>query len=183
MILRTKFLLALTLFFAFGLLTAFACASKPTPISANTSSSQATPTPQATPAKLTAEDLKKLRWIEGSWRGTGVSQPAFFERYRWESDTTLAVESFENEKLEKVTDTTRFELKGGEFGGGSAGSLYVAVALDDNSITFAPVVKARNYFVWKRESKDSWTAIIKTLPTPDKPAREIVYNMGRWPKQ
>ena len=180
MILRTKFLFALTLFFAIGLLTAYACTSKPTAISANTPSAQATPTP-ATPAKLTAEDLKKLRWIEGTWRGTGVNQAAFFERYRWENDTTLAVDSFENEKLEKVTDTTRFELRGAEFGGGSQGALYVATALDDNAITFAPVVKARNWFVWKRESKDAWTAIIKPLGTPEKPAKDITYNMVRLP--
>jgi len=103
-ILRTKLLFALTLFFAIGLLTAYACTSKPAVIPANTPATQATPTPTpATPAKLTAEDLKKLRWIEGTWRGTGVNQPAFFERYRWENDTTLAVDSFENEKLEKVT--------------------------------------------------------------------------------
>ena len=168
------------LFLAIGLLTAYACTSKPTAISANASSPQATPSP-ATPAKLIAEDLKKLRWIEGTWRGTAVTQPAFFERYRWENNTTLAVDSFENEKLEKVTDTTRFELKDGEFGGGSEGARYVATALDDNSITFGPVVKARNSFVWKRESKDSWTAIIKPLPRPDKPSQDIIYNMERWP--
>ena len=63
-----------------------------------------------TPAKLTAADLQKLRWIEGTWRGTGGEKP-FFERYRFENATTLAVDSFENEKLEKVTDTTLFELK------------------------------------------------------------------------
>ncbi len=182
MIRRTKFLATLTLFFALGLLTAYACSSKPAAISANISSTQvtATPTP-ATPAKLTAEDLRKLRWIEGTWRGTGVNQAAFFERYRWENDTTLAVDSFENEKLEKVTDTTRFELKDGEFGGGSEGARYVATSLDDNAITFAPVVKARNWFVWKRESKDSWTAIIKPLATPEKPAKDILYNMERLP--
>jgi hypothetical protein len=179
--LRNKFPLALTLFFAIGLLTIYACTSKPTASSANT---QATALPQATPVtpvKLTAEDLKKLRWIEGTWRGTGVNQPAFFERYRWENDTTLAVDGFENEKLEKVTDTTRFELKDGEFGGGSEGARYVATALDDNAITFAPVVKARNWFVWKRESKDSWTAIIKPLPRPDKQVKDSIYNMERLP--
>ena len=180
MILRSKFPLAATLFFAIGLLTAYSCTSKPTAISANTASTQATPT-LAMPAKLTAEDLKKLRWIEGTWRGTGVNQSAFFERYRWENDSTLAVDSFENEKLEKVTDTTRFELKDGEFGGGSEGARYVATALDDKSITFGPVIKARNGFVWKYESKDSWTAIIKPLGTPDKPAKDIIYNMERLP--
>jgi hypothetical protein len=141
----------------------------------------ATQTPK--PKTLTTADLQKLRWIEGSWRGTGVNQAPFFERYRFENDSTLAVDSFEDEKLTKVTDTTRFELKDGEFGGGSEGSRYVATALDDNSITFEPVLKARNSFIWKRESKDSWTAIIRTLPSGDKPAKEITYQMQRWPEQ
>jgi len=134
-------------------------------------------------AKITAEQLRKLRWIEGSWRGTGVNQQPFFERYRFESDTVLAVDGLENEKLEKVTDTTRFELKDGEFGGGSEGSRYVATVLDDNSITFEPRIKARNSFTWKRESKDAWTAILKWPAAGNKPAGERIYNMERWPKQ
>ena len=105
------------------------------------------PTPAPTPKNIAPADLQKLRWIEGSWRGTGVDQPPFFERYRFESDTVLAVDSFDDEKLTKVSDTTRFELKDGEFGGGGEGSRYVAVALDDNLITFAPVfIKARERF-------------------------------------
>jgi hypothetical protein len=132
--------------------------------------------------KFTADDLRKLRWIEGAWRGSGAEQPAFFERYRFESDTVLVVEGFADEKLAKVNDTTRFELKDGEFGGGSEGSRYVATAIDDNSITFEPKVKARNAFTWKRESKDSWTAILKWPRAADKPAGERVYHMERWPK-
>jgi hypothetical protein len=130
------------------------------------------------PAKLTVADLDKLRWIEGTWRGTGGDKP-FFERYRFENATTLASDSFENEKLEKVTDTTLFELKDGEFGGGSEGSRWVATAIDDNSITFAPVTKARNSFVWKRDSKDSWTAILSWPASADKPGRERTYKMER----
>jgi hypothetical protein len=133
--------------------------------------------------QITAADLQKLRWIEGSWRGTGVDQPPFFERYRFESETVLAVDGFDDEKLTKVSDTTRFELKDGEFGGGGSGSRYIAVALDDNSITFAPVIKARNSFTWKRETKDTWTAILKWPATKDKPAGERIYNLERWPKQ
>jgi hypothetical protein len=131
------------------------------------------------PAKLTATDLEKLRWIEGTWRGTGGGEKPFFERYRFENATTLASDSFENEKLEKVTDTTLFELKDGEFGGGSEGSRWVATAIDDNSITFAPVVKARNSFIWRRDSKDSWTAILSWPARDDKPARERTYKMER----
>lgn len=182
MIRKLIYLFTLALFAAITLPAVIGCASKPAETSATSPSPQATP-PPVTPAKLTAEDLKKLRWIEGSWRGTGVNQPAFFERYHWENDTTLVVEGFDDEQLTKSNGITRFELKDGEFGGGSEGARYVATALDDNSITFAPVVKARNTFVWKRESKDSWTAILKTLATPDKPAKETIYNLERWPKQ
>ncbi len=150
---------------------------------AGRSSSNSKDQTQTPSAKLTPADLQKLRWIEGSWRGTGVNQSPFFERYRFEGETTLAVDSFEDEKLAKVTDTSYFNLENGEFGGGGEGSRYVAVALDDNSITFDPRIKARNSFIWKRESKDAWTAIIKWTATGDKPAGERVYNMERWPKQ
>ncbi len=152
-----------------GLLVLIACGAK-------TADSQGQPKP--TPAKLTASDLEKLRWIEGTWRGTGGEKP-FFERYRFENATTLASDSFADEKLEKVTDTTLFELKDGEFGGGNEGSRWVATAIDDNSITFAPVVKARNSFVWRRDSKDSWTAILSWPASGDKPAGERTYKMER----
>src|ERR1041384_5432310 len=79
--------------------------------------------------KFTAADVQKLRWIEGTWRGTGDIDKPFFERYRFESDSVLAVDSFADETLAKVTDTSRFELKDGEFGGGSEGYRYVAVSL------------------------------------------------------
>jgi len=137
--------------------------------------------PKQTPAKLTAANLQKLRWIEGTWRGTGDVDKPFFERYRFEGDSTLLVDSFEDETLAKVTDTTRFELKDGEFGGGSEGSRYVAVSLDDHSIEFGPAVKVRNGFRWERESKDVWKATILFPANKDKPARQNVYKMERWP--
>jgi hypothetical protein len=133
--------------------------------------------------KLTAADLQKLRWIEGTWRGTGDADKHFFERYRFENATTLAVDSFDNEKLEKVTDTTLFELKDGEFGGGSEGSHWAASALDDKSVTFLPITKARNTFRWESVGKDEWKAVLNWPATADKPARERVYKMERWPQK
>jgi len=139
--------------------------------------------PKIPPARMSAADLEKLRWIEGTWRGTGDADKHFFERYRFENATTLAVDSFDNEKLEKVTDTTLFELKDGEFGGGSEGSRWVASALDEKSVTFSPVTKARNTFRWESVDKDEWKAVLKWPATADKPARERVFKMERWPKQ
>jgi hypothetical protein len=143
-------------------------------------SPQAIPTPTVTAKALTSADLKKLRWIEGTWRGTGDGQAPFYEHYKFENDTTLAVETLEGDKQEKVADVTRFELKDGQFGGGSEGSRYVATSLDDKSITFDPVTKARNSFRWERESENSWKATLNW--TEGKTAKERVYHMERWPK-
>lgn len=131
--------------------------------------------------KFSAADLAKLRWIEGTWRGSGVDQAPFFERYRFEGESTLAVDSFPDEKLEKVDDTTRFELKDGEFGGGSGGARYVASVIDDQGITFEPVLKAKNSFRWERESADTWKAILKWPAADGKSLRERIYKMERIP--
>jgi len=129
--------------------------------------------------KFTTADLQKLRWIEGTWRGTGDVEKPFFERYRFENDSVLAVDSFEDETLAKVTDTTRFELKDGEFGGGSQGSRYVAKSIDGRAIEFAPAVNVRNSFRWERESNDVWKATILLPARGDKPASHRVYKMER----
>lgn len=143
---------------------------------------QAAPSPTVTAKPLTNADLRKLRWIEGSWRGTGDDQAPFYERYKFENDSTLAVETLDGEKQDKVTDVTRFELKEGQFGGGSEGSRWVATALDDNSVTFEPVTKARNTFRWKRESDNSWKAVLNWPATDKGAAKQRVYRMERWPK-
>ncbi|MFN2482294.1 MAG: hypothetical protein ABR554_12630, partial [Pyrinomonadaceae bacterium] len=98
---------------------------------ANTSTTQQQPTTQqqqqaAQPKRLSADDLKKLRWIEGAWRGTGDVQEPFFERYRFENETTLAVEGFKDQTLSKVDDVTRFELKDSVFGNGGDDSRWAA---------------------------------------------------------
>ena len=74
---------------------------------------------------MTVADLAKLRWIEGSWRGTGGGVPTFYERYKFENDSTLLVETLTDETLSKVSDEGRFELKDGHFGksDGESGSV------------------------------------------------------------
>lgn len=144
---------------------------------------RATTSPLVTGKSFDTADLKKLRWIEGTWRGTGGGVPPFVERYKFENDRTLAVEGLDGEILEKSTGVTRFELKDGQFGGGDEGSRWVASSIDDKSITFEPVAKARNSFRWERESQNSWKAIL-SWPANDKgPAKQRIYQMERWPKQ
>jgi hypothetical protein len=136
-------------------------------------------TASAQTKKFTTADLQKLRWIEGTWRGTGDTNKPFFERYRFEGDSVLAVDGFEDATLKKITETTRFELKDGEFGGGNEGARYVAIAIDDRMIEFGPAVKVKNGFRWEHESKDVWKATILLPAKADKPARQLVFKMER----
>ena len=138
-------------------------------------------TTQQTPKRITTADLKSLRWIEGTWRGTGDVEKPFFERYHFENDSTLVVESFSDETLSKVDDVTRFELKEGQFGNGGEGARWAATQLDDNSITFEPVARARNTFRWERQSENVWKAILKWPANGNTPAKQRAYQMERLP--
>lgn len=148
-------------------------------ISASQSASPTT-LPSPTPKEITPADLAKLRWIEGTWRGTGGGVSPFYERYKFENETTLVVETLADETLAKVEDVSRFELKDGHFGHSEGESGSVAIALDDNSISFAPYGKPANSFRFQRESENSWKAILNWTDKTGA-AKERVYNMERWP--
>jgi hypothetical protein len=137
---------------------------------------QSTATSAAIPAKVTANDLRKLLWIEGTWRGTGYQTP-FFERYSFENDETLIVEYLTDESVSKVDRTTRYDLKDGRFGNDRS----VATEVTDNYITFSSVANAKNTFRWQKESADSWKAVITSPATEKTPTREVIYSMERWP--
>ncbi|MCA1557167.1 MAG: hypothetical protein LC731_01350 [Acidobacteria bacterium] len=132
------------------------------------------------PKTIKTSELAKLRWIEGTWRGTGDVDKPFFERYYFENDSTLVVESYTDETLSKVSDVTKFELKDGQFGNGGEGARWAATELDDNAVTFSPIARARNTFRWQRESKDLWKAVLDWPAADGKPARQRVYRMERY---
>jgi hypothetical protein len=132
------------------------------------------------PKQITPAELSKLRWIEGSWRGTGGEVPPFYERYKFENDSTLLVETLADETASKVTDESRFELKDGHFGSGTADAGSVATAIDDNSISFAPLGKG-NFFRFQRESDNSWKAVLNWTDK-NGVAKERIYLMERLKK-
>lgn len=136
----------------------------------------------ARPATLTARDLAALRWIEGTWRGTGGGENPFFERYVFADDSTLRVDSFADSSLAVVSDTSFFALRGGRLANVSTRAQWVASRLKDGAVTFVPVNGARNVFVWRPESKDVWLADLSWLPPADatkKPTPPRTYRMVR----
>jgi hypothetical protein len=140
-----------------------------------------TNTPSApVPKNISTADLSRLRWIEGSWRGTGDIDKPFYERYKFENDTTLVIEHLADETFNTVTETSRYELKDGRFGNGSGRARWVATAMDDKSITFEPVANATNSFRWERESDNTWKATLN-WQSADNATSTRVYRMERWP--
>ncbi len=133
-------------------------------------------------------DLRALRWIEGTWRGTGDAQAPFYERYRLANDSTLVVESFADSTLAAVTETSRFHLRGGALTSvpGAAGDppaggpRWYASALSPDSVCFEPLAAVRNPFVWRRSpSPDEWLAMLSWPATAARPARTVTYTMRR----
>ena len=121
--------------------------------------------------------LAPIRWIEGSWRGTGAGVPTFYERYHFQDDSTLIVETLDS-TMKNVTDSTRFESRGG-FITNRGNAQYVAQLITPDSIVFVPLRNVGNSFVWKRGSVNQWFATIRWPASADKAARERIYTMNR----
>ena len=141
--------------------------------------------PTQTAKRFSPAELAKLRWIEGSWRGTGDVETPFYERYHFENDSTLVVDSFADEKFSKISETSRFELKDGQFGNVGEGARWAATAIDDYSISFEPTAKAQNSFRWEHASAspqpNEWKAVLWWPAANNKAAGQRIYRMERWP--
>jgi len=138
--------------------------------------------PQATPGKFTEADIAKLKWLDGSWRGTGERQPAFFERYRFEG-TTMIVENFADETFQKMTETSRFELVNGEFGHTEGSSRSAASTISDAAVQFVPTAGSKNSFRFEKKSDDTWEAVIESPAVGEKPGAKTIYKMERVTKK
>ena len=134
------------------------------------------------PATLSVADLGTLRWLVGSWRGSGDDQSPFYERYAFVDDSTLLVESFRDSTFGEVTERARYELRAGRFAnaGPAESAQWVAVRLDRGAVTFAPVRRARNRFVWRPVSANEWIADLEWPASNAAPARTRTYRMVRW---
>jgi hypothetical protein len=124
-------------------------------------------------------DLQKLRWIEGTWRGSENGQGGFYERYRFANDDVLENESLGPDLTSpKNGDKGRVYILNGQILHRGGSMVWTATAVDDKSIHFAPKENASNSFSWEKESSDVWIARIKFTDSQGKPV-ENVYRMER----
>ena len=132
--------------------------------------------------KFTEADIAKLKWIEGTWRGMDGDKP-FFERYRFENETAMIVETLADDTLAKVSETSRFQLLDGEFTHTEGNQSSAASSITDKSVQFVPTSGGGNSFRFERQSDGTWNAILEWPSSPNKPAGSKVYKMEPWPKK
>lgn len=104
-------------------------------------------------------DLNKIKWIEGKWRGTHRTKP-FYEIYHFTNDTTLEIISYDwNGKDSANSSKTSLHWKNGAYYLGDQ-SNWKVTAITDSTIVMIPNYKASNDIVWKYHDSASWDAIL-----------------------
>ena len=130
-------------------------------------------------SNFTKADFEKLRWLEGTWRGTDANgQNPFFERYRFSGDNKIETDSFSDSALNKVESQSNTYFENGEIIHKSGTMTWTANKLEDSLIEFAPKEKTTSSFVWKKESADVWTARLSGKDTQGN-RTETIYRMER----
>jgi len=135
---------------------AVACVVTP-PRSAHAQSSQRG---QPTTA-FAAADLAKLRWLEGTWRGTAPAEPTIYERYHFANDSTIEITYYNDSTLARPAGTGRVYLTVGRIFHTSGAGRWGASHVDDRGAYFIPQVNAHNTFAWKMVSPDQWTSTLR----------------------
>ena len=129
--------------------------------------------------KFTKSDIEKLRWIEGSWRGSdGNGRLTFYENYHFIGNEIVIKSYAQDSTFTKTKRQGRVYLLNGEIIYKSEGMLWSATKIDDLGIEFAPKKKATNSFIWQKESDDVWLARLMFEDDKGKPI-ETVFRMER----
>ena len=105
------------------------------------------------------KDLKKLKWIEGKWRGMFENKP-FYEIYQLINDSTVKITYYQWDG--KDTSKTSFGyvqwVKDAYYLGKQQN--WKTTTITNKEIKLVPVNKASNEILWKRKDKKNWIAIL-----------------------
>ena len=106
------------------------------------------------------DDLKKIKWIEGKWKGLYKGEP-FYEIYRFVNDSTLESLGYEwDGKDSSKTSLNYVYFKDNAYWLGEKQNWKV-VSITDNEINMLPNFKAGNEVLWKFRDSTGWDAILK----------------------
>jgi hypothetical protein len=131
---------------------------------------------QPGPANVSRQQFRELRWIAGTWRGSGGAYPAFFEEYKVLDDSTIKMRSFSDSTLRVPTDSSMIEWRNGSVQSRSASRTYVVVTFTPSSVRFARPGAAAGGHTFTRVSADEWTATLHPAAAGGQPT---VYTMRR----
>jgi hypothetical protein len=135
------------------------------------------PATAADAGTYTLDDFRRLRWLDGRWRGLLPNGGSFFEQYRVIDDSTIAMHTFDSTFVSK-RDSARITLRGGTIADEGGSARWVATRLDSTGVDFAPHHGAANYFTWSRETDDRWTATLRSTDKDGRP-QSVVYTLQR----
>ena len=107
------------------------------------------------------QDLTKLKWIEGRWRGMYSNQP-FYEIYRLLNDSTLEITSYDWNGNDSInTSRTYVRWSEGYYYLGNQKNWKVA-GITDTAIVMKRNYKASNDIVWRYNNATSWDAYLES---------------------
>ena len=125
---------------------------------------------QATPSKkFTAADVAKLKWLVGSYRGTGADKP-FFNRYRLDG-TTLKVQGFEDEAMTKQVQAADYELIDGMFANPSGDHRFAASEITDDHVQFVTLTDGTAAYRLEKSDGGKVKATLESTGPDGKPTR------------
>lgn len=133
---------------------------------------------------FTEDDLQKIKWLEGTWKGTYKSSE-FYERITFKGSKVL-IETFTDGTLKKKGPDASFELKKGELLHATEERRWKASAISEDSVQFIPAdppkpgENASASFRFERQSGNTWRAILETPETATRPPLTKVYKMEPW---
>lgn len=117
----------------------------------------------------TKNDLVKIKWIEGKWKGMYEGTP-FYEIYRMVNDSTLEIIGYEWNGKDSSNSSTSFVswVHGAYYLGNEMN--YKVTRITGDEIEMIPHHKASNSVLWEK-NKNGWTAILEG------PKKKNVYDM------
>lgn len=132
--------------------------------------------------EFSQSDFQKLRWIEGTWRGSDGGKEFFYEGYRFLNETAIEIVFYTDASLTKISGKGMVKLSEKAIINGDESSSWISTSLDERSVHFAPKRNVRNSFSWEKESADVWIA--RLIDTDAQGRRtEKVYRMERYKAQ